>query len=53
MIFPNYFDSKKSLNLYGLTKDFNLLKNLYIKNKLPKVLMLSGITKSILAIKPF
>ena len=35
MIFPNYFDSKKSLNLYGLTKDFNLLKNLYIKNKLP------------------
>ena len=42
MIFPTYFDSKKSLNLYGLTKDFNFLKNLYINKKLPKVLMLTG-----------
>ena len=42
MIFPTYFNSKKSLNLYGLTEDFNILKKLYIKNKLPKVLMLSG-----------
>ena len=42
MIFPIYFNSKKSLNLYGLSENFNLLKNLYIKNILPKVLMLSG-----------
>ena len=42
MIFPIYFNSKKSLNLYGLSENFNLLKNLYIKNTLPKVLMLSG-----------
>ena len=46
MTFPTYFESKKSLTLYGLAKDFNLLKNLYIKNKLPKVLMLSGIKGS-------
>jgi DNA polymerase III subunit delta' len=42
MIFPTYFNSKKSLNLYGLTKDFNFLKDLYINKKLPKVLMLTG-----------
>ena len=42
MIFPTYFDSKKSLDLYGLSKDFNLLKDLYINEKLPKVLMLTG-----------
>ncbi len=42
MIFPTYFDSKKSLSLYGLDENFHILKNLYIKNLLPKVLMLSG-----------
>ena len=42
MTFPIYFESKKTLNLYGLLDNFKLLKNLYIKNKLPKVLMLSG-----------
>ena len=43
MNFPIYFDSKNSLNLYGLEKDFNFLSNLYSIRKLPKVLMLSGL----------
>ena len=43
MDFPIYFDSKNSLNLYGLEKDFNFLSNLYSTKKLPKVLMLSGL----------
>ena len=42
MTFPVYFESKKSLNLYELNKDFEFLKNLYNKNKLPKAFMLSG-----------
>ena len=42
MTFPIYFNSKNSLNLFGLFKNFDFLKNLYIKDKLPKVLMLSG-----------
>ena len=42
MIYPTYFDSKKSFKLFGLSNIFTLLKKLYIKNKLPKVLMLSG-----------
>ena len=42
MIFPTYFNPKKSLNLFGLINDFNFLKNIYKKKKLPKVLMLSG-----------
>ena len=42
MTFPIYFNSKNSLNLFGLFENFNFLKNLYIKDKLPKVLMLSG-----------
>ena len=39
---PAYFDAKKTLNLFGLNEDFNFIKNLYIKKKLPNVLMLSG-----------
>ena len=42
MTFPTYFDSKRSLNLFGLSKNFVFLKDLYTKSKLPKVLMLSG-----------
>ena len=42
MIFPLYFNSKNSLKLFGLFDNFNFLKNLYFKDKLPKVLMLSG-----------
>lgn len=39
---PAYFDAKKTLNLFGLNEYFNFIKNLYIKKKLPNVLMLSG-----------
>ena len=46
MNFPLYFDSKNSLNLYGLEKDFNFLSNLYLIKKLPKVLLLSGLKGS-------
>ena len=42
MIYPLYFNSKNSLKLFGLFDNFNFLKNLYFKDKLPKVLMLSG-----------
>ena len=42
MTLPIYFDSKKSLNLFGLIEDFLFIKRLYTNNKLPKVLMLSG-----------
>ena len=42
MIFPSYFNSKNSLNLFGLYDNFIFLKNLYLKKRLPKVLMLSG-----------
>jgi len=42
MTTPTFFDPKKSLNLYGLFDNFNFFKNLYLKNRLPKVLMLSG-----------
>ena len=42
MTFPVYFNSKNSLTLFGLFENFNFLKNLYFKGKLPKVLMLSG-----------
>ena len=40
---PKYFDPKNSLHLFGLEKDFNLLSSLYIKKKLPNVLLLSGL----------
>ena len=43
MNFPKYFDSKNSLNLYGLEKNFHFLSKLYSTKKLPKVLMLSGL----------
>ena len=46
MIFPLYFKSKNSLKLFGLIDNFIFLKKLYLKNKLPKVLMLSGIKGS-------
>ena len=42
MTFPIYFDTKKTLNLFGLFENFNFIKKLYLENKLPKVLMLSG-----------
>ena len=42
MDYPKYFNPKNSLRLFGLEQNFNFLSSLYLKNKLPKVLMLSG-----------
>jgi DNA polymerase-3 subunit delta' len=42
MTFPSYFNAKKSLKLFGLNKDFDLLKKLYLENKLPQAMILSG-----------
>lgn len=42
MTLPAYFNPKKSINLLGMSQDFDFLKKLYINNRLPKVLMLSG-----------
>ena len=42
MIVPKFFNSKKSVNLYGLSENFIFLKNLYKMKIFPKVLMLSG-----------
>tara|TARA_Y100000389_G_scaffold196282_1_gene228976 strand:- start:28 stop:960 length:933 start_codon:yes stop_codon:yes gene_type:complete len=42
MSLPIYFNPKKSHQLYGLSENFNFLKELFIKKKVPKVLMLSG-----------
>ena len=42
MTYPSYFNANKSENLFGLYENFEFLNNLYIKKKLPKVIMLSG-----------
>ena len=42
MSYPFFFDSRNSLNLFELQDKFKLLKDLYIKKTLPKVLMLTG-----------
>lgn len=42
MSYPIFFDSRNSLNLFELQDKFKLLKDLYIKKTLPKVLMLTG-----------
>ena len=42
MNYPLFFDSKNTLNLFGLKKNFKFLTSLYIKKNLPKVLMLTG-----------
>ena len=42
MTLPAYFDPKNTFNLLGLSNKFSFLKNLYLKKKLPKVLMFSG-----------
>ena len=43
MDYPKYFNPKNSLKLFGLEKNFNFLSSIYSKDKLPKVLMLSGL----------
>ena len=42
MTFPSYFNAKKSFKLFGLINDFDLLKKLYLANKLPHAIILSG-----------
>jgi DNA polymerase-3 subunit delta' len=42
MIVPKFFNSKKSVNLYGLSENFIFLRKLYKMKIFPKVLMLSG-----------
>jgi DNA polymerase-3 subunit delta' len=42
MNYPIFFNSKNSLNLFGLEADLNFLSSLYSKKKLPKVLMFTG-----------
>ena len=42
MDYPKYFNPKNSLRLFGLELNFNFLSSLYLNDKLPKVLMLSG-----------
>ena len=42
MSYPTYFDSKNSLNLFGLQENFNFISNLYNNKRLPKILMLTG-----------
>ncbi len=40
---PIFFNSKNSINLFGLAEYFKFLTNLYFKKKLPKVLMFTGV----------
>ena len=42
MDLPTFFDSRNSTNLFGLKKEFLFLSSLYLRKKLPKILMLSG-----------
>tara|TARA_B100001093_G_scaffold123973_1_gene116572 strand:- start:1562 stop:2497 length:936 start_codon:yes stop_codon:yes gene_type:complete len=42
MNYPIFFNSKNSLKLLGLKENFIFLSTLYIKKKLPRVLMLTG-----------
>ena len=42
MNFPNFFNPVHSLKLFELKDNFNFLYSLYVRKKLPKVLMLSG-----------
>ena len=43
MDFPKYFNPKNSLKLFGLEQHFNFLSLLFLKDKLPKVFMISGL----------
>ena len=42
MKYSSYLEPKNSIKLFGLSKEFRLLKDLYSKNNLPNVLLLSG-----------
>jgi len=42
MNYPFFFNSKNSLRLFNLNKNFKFISDLYLKKKLPKVLMFTG-----------
>ena len=42
MNYPFFFNSKNSLKLFNLNKNFKFISDLYLKKKLPKVLMFTG-----------
>ena len=43
MSFPNFFLILKKVNdFFGLREDFDFFKDLFIKKKFPKVILLSG-----------
>ena len=42
MNYPLFFDTKNSLNLFGLKENFRFISELYSKKNFPKVLMFSG-----------
>jgi len=42
MIYPTFFESKSSQNLFGLENYFNFISKLYLKQNLPKVIMFTG-----------
>ena len=42
MNYPEFFDNKKSLNLFDLRENFQFMSDLYSKQNLPKVLMFTG-----------
>ena len=42
MNYPIFFDSKKSLSLFGLDKNFEFISKLYSNQNLPRVIMFSG-----------
>ena len=42
MNYPIFFDTKNSLTLFNLNKNFSFISDLYLKKNLPKVLMFTG-----------
>ena len=42
MSYPNFFETKNSLKLFGLKENFQFISELYSKQNLPKVLMFTG-----------
>ena len=42
MSYPAYYNAQNTLSLFGLKKNFDFLKLLYEKKRLPKVTLLSG-----------
>tara|TARA_B100001057_G_scaffold482693_1_gene558470 strand:- start:603 stop:1538 length:936 start_codon:yes stop_codon:yes gene_type:complete len=42
MNYPLFFDTKNSINLFGLKKNFKFISELYSKHNLPRVLMFTG-----------